>query len=276
MPQDIKSLPPLASDYPISAAQQEAYQHDGHISVKGLASREEINAFRPVIVTAVEKHNRESRPMAERDTYGKAFLQTTNLWQKDPASAQFTMAHRFAKVAADLMGVESVRLFHDQALFKEAGGGITPWHQDQFYWPLDSERCITMWMPLVDCSDQMGTMRFASGSDKEGYLGNFAISDTSDQVFLDLIKAKNFKLSGGLPMHAGDATFHSGWVLHAASPNTTPTRREAMTVIYFADKTRASFPKNENQVGDLATWLPGVKPGQFAETPINPVLYKKE
>ena len=38
---------------------------------------------------------------------------------------------------------KSVRLYHDQALFKEAGGGITPWHQDQHYWPLDTDRTIT-------------------------------------------------------------------------------------------------------------------------------------
>ena len=34
------------------------------------------------------------------------------------------------------MGVEGVRLYHHQALFKEPGGGYTPWHAGQFYWPL--------------------------------------------------------------------------------------------------------------------------------------------
>ena len=34
---------------------------------------------------------------------------------------RFTLARRFAKIAADLMGVEGVRIYHDQALFKEPG-----------------------------------------------------------------------------------------------------------------------------------------------------------
>jgi hypothetical protein len=37
------------------------------------------------------------------------------------------------------MEVEGVRLYHDQALFKEAEGGITPWHADHtigLYQPL--------------------------------------------------------------------------------------------------------------------------------------------
>ncbi len=270
-----QTLPELSSPYPISAQQQGEYETNGHILLKGVCAKDEVAAYREAIVDAALRFNGEKRAMSERDTYGKAFLQTTNLWAKDESVARFSMAKRFAKVAADLMGVEAVRLYHDQALFKEAGGGITPWHQDQFYWPLDSERCITMWMPLVDCTEEMGTMRFASGSDKEGFLGNFAISDKSDQVFLDMIKAKGFGLAGGKAMSAGDATFHSGWVLHAASPNTTDKRREAMTVIYFADKTRVSHPKNDNQKGDLDAWIPGGKIGEFAASKLNPILYSR-
>lgn len=41
-------------------------------------------------------------------------------------------------------------MYHDQALFKEPGGGPTPWHQDRFYSPLTTENTVTMWMPLVD------------------------------------------------------------------------------------------------------------------------------
>ena len=63
---------------------------------------------------------------------------------------------RFAGVAAALLGVDGVRLYHDQALFKEPGGGPTPWHQDQVYWPLATDRTITMWMPLVDLPDASG------------------------------------------------------------------------------------------------------------------------
>jgi len=62
------------------------------------------------------------------------------------------------------MGVHGVQLYHDHALFKPAGGKATPWHQGQFYWPLETNHTITMWMPLIDVSQKMGTMSFASGS----------------------------------------------------------------------------------------------------------------
>ena len=41
------------------------------------------------------------------------------------------------EIATELMQTDGARLYHDQALFKEAGGGITPWHADQYYWPLN-------------------------------------------------------------------------------------------------------------------------------------------
>src|SRR5262249_18585095 len=141
-----------------------------------------VAVYRRSIVDAVARLNRERRPLAERDTYGKAFLQTTNLWELDDTVRRFVMARRFARIAAELMGVEGVRLYHDQALFKEPGGGPTPWHQDQYYWPLDTPHTITMWMSLVDASADMGTMTFASGSQRDGYLADLAISDASQSA----------------------------------------------------------------------------------------------
>ena len=44
--------------------------------------------------------------------------------------------------------VKGVRIYHDQALYKEPGGGCTPWHADGYYFPLSSEKILTAWVPL--------------------------------------------------------------------------------------------------------------------------------
>src|SRR6478735_6368295 len=130
-------LPSLTSTINIDAAQTEAFQKNGHTLVKNIFNTDEVVAYRDVINEAAYKYNTEKRKIEERDTYGKAFLQVMNLWEVDGAVRSFTLAKRFASVAAQLLGVASVRLYHDQALYKESGGGYTPWHQDQYYWPLD-------------------------------------------------------------------------------------------------------------------------------------------
>jgi ectoine hydroxylase-related dioxygenase (phytanoyl-CoA dioxygenase family) len=173
------------------------------------------------------------------------------------------------------MGVDSVRLYHDQALFKEPGGGHTPWHQDQYYWPLDTNKTITMWMPLVDATAEMGTMTFASRSHTDGFLGHLEISDESEEKFRQFVAERGYPLTPCGPMKAGDATFHSGWTLHSAPGNATGVTREAMTIIYFADGTRLMEPDNKNRWNDLERWHPGQKPGELAGSPINPVLYSR-
>ncbi len=263
----------LSPEYGVTRSQQAEYRANGHILLEGVCPTQAVAHYRESITAAVERLNPESRPMEYRDTYGKAFLQTMNLWVDEGAVKDFVFARRFAKIAADLMGVDAVRLYHDQALYKEPGGGHTPWHQDQYYWPLSTAHTITLWMPLVDITVDMGIMSFASGSQGEGYLAALSISDESEEHFRAFVKEQGYAISKPRPMRAGDATFHNGWVLHNAPGNVTGAMREVMTIIYFADGTRVCEPNNPGRENDLRTWLPGCSPGDLAASPLNPVLY---
>ncbi len=271
---ETRALPDLSSDYVLDAAQIDSYRANGHTLLRGVCSPDEIAVYRDILNNATYSNNTQTRPLEERDTYGKAFLQIGNLWQLDEAASRFTLARRFAKIAADLMGVDAVRLYHDQALYKEAGGGPTPWHQDQYYWPLDTNHTVTMWMPLVDVPIETGALTFASGSNKEGLLGHLAISDESQETWGELVKERGFPVVNA-EMKAGDATFHSGWTLHTAPGNSGTSTREVMTIIYYADGTRALVPDNAARQSDLEGCLPGVKPGELAVSALNPLVYSR-
>ena len=182
---------------------------------------------------AAERGTFERRPIEERDTYSAAFLQRFNLWRVDDAVRCFVFAPRFGKAAADLLGVSGVRIYHDRALFKEPGGGHTPWHQDQFSWPLDTEKTITMWMRLADLDPRVGSMTFADGSHVSGKLRGHAISDESEAEFAGLVESEHL----------------------------------------FADSARVSEPDSAYQQFDLSVWLPGLNAGDLAASPINPRLW---
>lgn len=269
------SLPALSSEYLVSDEQRAAYARDGHVLLRGVCSSAEIAAYRHAIVDAARLYNREKRDLKERDTYGKAFLQTGNLWVHDETVKQFVCSRRFAGIAAQLMDAGGVRLYHDQALFKEPGGGLTPWHQDQQYWPLDTDNTITLWMPLVDASAEMGTMRFASGSHRTGYLGNIPISDQSEELFGRMVQERGYGIASSGAMRAGDATFHSGWTLHGAPSNSSDTAREVMTIIYYEDGTRVSRFDDPSRRGDRDAFFPGLEPGDLAESDTSPLLFER-
>src|SRR6266852_768399 len=247
-----------------------AFERDGHIHVHGLASRHAIAQYRAVIVAVVE--TAKDQPQGRIDDYSKLFTQVTNLWRISDAARQIVFSRRFAKAAAQLLGVSSVRLYHDQALFKPPGADRTPWHQDRYYWPLDSDRTITMWMPLVDVDMQMGSMIFASGSHRATGLGDLIISGETDRSLTSIIKERRWPVWSE-PVKAGDATFHAGGTLHSAGANRSDRVREVLTIIYFATGTRVAPPANPNQQVDLEVFLPGARPGEEAKSELNPVLY---
>ncbi|HXQ59353.1 MAG TPA: phytanoyl-CoA dioxygenase family protein [Acidimicrobiales bacterium] len=250
----------------------DGYRRDGHCVVRALASRHEVAAIRPAIEEAAARRTVGVAPLDERDTYGKAFLQATNVWRLDDAVREFVFDPRFARTAAQLMGVDSVRLYHDQALIKEPGGGPTPWHQDQRYWPLDTTDTITMWMPLADVAGEVGSMTFASGSHLLGDLGVPGISDETEALFADVVRRRGLSEDTHGALRAGDATFHAGWTLHRAGANPTGAPRPVITVIYFADGARVSEPADDYQRFDLAMWLKGAAPGERADGERNPRL----
>ena len=128
-------------------------------------------------------------------------------------------------------------------------------------------------MPLVEVPLKMGTMKFASGSQVAGYLGDLPISDESDAQLEALVSERGFAVENYGAMNAGDATFHSGWVLHGAPPNETDDMRQVITIIYYPDGTRVLEPDNENRQCDLDTWIPGGVPGEPAASELNPIVY---
>ncbi len=267
------ALPDLSDDFALSPASVDAFRERGHVVVRGLASAAEIAAHRPALLEAGAQSRYDHRPLEERDTYGRAFVQMFNLWRRNDVARAFVHSRRFAKVAAELLGVPAVRLYHDQALFKEPGGGPTPWHQDQFYWPLETDQTITLWMPLVPVTPEMGPMAFAAGSQRLGHLGDFPIGDESEAAFERIVAERGLRRAGETSLAPGDASFHSGWVRHRAPANRTDRLREAMTVIYYPDGTRVAPLDHPNRRFDRDAWLRGCEPGDLAAGPHNPVLY---
>jgi Phytanoyl-CoA dioxygenase (PhyH) len=266
------ALPPLDDPVDLDPEVAAGFARDGHALVRGLASPEEAAAYLPVIEKAA-LDTAWNKGLAEKgDEYSQAFLQSFNLWRVDPAIAGFVLSKRFAGVAAALLGVDRVRLYHDQALCKGPGGSHTPWHQDQYYWPLDTDRTITMWMPLVDIPPEVGSMTFATGSHQLGDLRGRPLGKESHREFAALIDERGLGTHTYGALRAGDATFHGGWTIHSAGRNPSDRLRTVMTVIYVADGARIPEQLSDAQDLDRRLWLGDRPPGARVDHELNPVI----
>jgi ectoine hydroxylase-related dioxygenase (phytanoyl-CoA dioxygenase family) len=262
----------LLEPYPLLPAQIAFYQKNRFIKLKNVLDEELVDYYAGVIGECVTRMNTEARPLEQRTTYGKAFLQLFNLWREDERIRALIFSKRLGKIAADLLQTNGVRLYHDQALFKEAGGGFTPWHADQYYWPLETDKTVTAWIPLQETPLNMGPLEFSAGSHVIVDGRELEISDDSELAIQQRLRVTHFPHVVE-PFDLGEISFHSGWVFHRAGANNTSDMRKVMTIIYMDKDMRLKEPENKNQVNDWNTWCPGAEIGEVIASPINPVLY---
>ncbi len=262
----------LNQEYTLTQEHLDFYETYRYIKLKQVFDAETISFYNEVITKKVTELTKEKQPIEKRDTYGKAFMQLFNLWQEDETIKTLVFSKRLAQIAAGLMQVNGVRLYHDQALFKEAGGGITPWHADQYYWPLASDKTITAWIPLQSTPLSMGPLEFSAGSHEIMEGRELSISDESEKVIQNRLKVTDFKHIVE-PFDCGEISFHSGWVFHRAGANTTQNTRKVMTIIYMDKDMKLKKPTNDGQQNDWDTWCPGAKIGETINSPLNPLLY---
>lgn len=248
------------------------FQENGFVKVSQLLDSSYLAEQNKIVEKLVHAANRNSEPMEERDTYKRAFIQITNLWRLSEKARAFVFNTVLARKAAELLNVDSVRLYHDQALFKEAGGGHTPWHRDQFYWPMDTENTITAWIPLVDVPKEMGPLAFVPGSQGWPAGKDLAISDGSEDFFDQLVKQRDSKIVKDT-YELGDVSYHRGWTLHRAEPNYTWNTRAVMTVIYMAADAKVKSDPTDVQLIDRDAFVPDRQPGDPCDTELNPVLF---
>jgi phytanoyl-CoA hydroxylase len=259
------SLDTLDTLYPLSDEQIAAYQRDGFIQIANVLQPADLSRLRDAVVKAVEMERTPPQPGATRSPYEQIFIQKVNLWRRHPAVREFVLCKRLGDLAARLSGCP-VRVWHDQALFKEPREGVkTPWHQDAHYWP--HQQCadqISIWIALRDATIENGCMSFIPGTQHVENLE--AIRLATPQNIFDL--APEFKgiKPRTIELKAGSCTFHNGLTFHYAGPNKSDGMREAFAIIYMPDGT--SYDGTEHIVTDSL----GLKVGEKLEGEMFPLV----
>ncbi len=264
----------LDRPYALTERQLADFRRDGFIRLKEVFSADELRRYGDEITRLTIALNTQTLPLEQRNTYDRAFLQVMNLWEESGIVREFVFGKRLAGLAAALLQVDGVRLYHDQSLYKEPGGGITPAHADQFYWPLASDRTITAWVPLQAVPMDMGPLAFFAESQHVEFGRDLEISDDSERAITANLDAQGFRIVDQ-PFELGEVSFHLGWTFHRAGPNRSQRPRSVMTVIYMDRDMRLRAPANAMQRADWERWCPGAVVGEIVDTPKNPVLFAR-
>jgi ectoine hydroxylase-related dioxygenase (phytanoyl-CoA dioxygenase family) len=264
----------LDTAYTLHPEQIDQFRQEGFIKLRDVFSADALAAYGHEITRLTIALNTQRRPLEERSTYDRAFLQVMNLWEHSPLVSRFVMGQRLGRLAAELLEVDGVRLYHDQSLYKEAGGGITPAHADQYYWPLASDRTITAWVPLQPVPQEMGPLGFYAGSQSVSFGRDLGISDESEEKISANMSRNGFAFISS-PFDLGEVSFHLGWTFHKAGANASNQPRSVMTIIYMDAAMRLLPTLSPIQANDRDQWCPGAREGEIVDTPKNPVVWQR-
>ena len=256
-------------DYPLTQDQIDQYRRDGFIQLDAVIPGPVLDVMRSAIVNAVAAETNEAPDKPKtgaRATYEKIFNQKVNLWQRHPDVARFALSTALGRIAMRLEG-RAMRIWHDQALFKEPmkGNNKTPWHQDAVYWPhVDRWHQTTIWIALKDANTQNGCMAFVEGTQSLGPLPAVDLSDPQD-LFDNAPHLRPVK-PVPQPLKAGSATFHNGLTFHYAGPNKSDGTREAFAIIYMPDGTQFDGSPH------IVTEGQGLAPGDVLASELFPLV----
>jgi len=248
----------------------ERFRRDGFVVVPDLLGDDEIEAYGAAVNAAVRQRTADdNRALADKSRYQQSFVQCMNLWEDFDDVRPLTFHPRLGQAAAELLGVDTIRVWHDQALYKLAGGRQTDAHQDHPYWPMLETPSITAWIPFATATRESGSLAFLPGShdiglrrfinifygDPEDILAHPDLRDL-EPVYVDVPK--------------GSVSFHHGLTVHFADGNGTDRDRAVHTIIYFRDGNTRGYP-NPHFAVDRA----GIEVGQPIRSDVTPIAWPR-
>ncbi len=219
----------------ITSEQRAEFQERGFIVVPDLLTDSECERYGREVEAGVRRRKAaDSRPLAEKSRYEQSFLQVINLWEDSPGVRPLTFHPRICEAAASLIDAPALRLWHDQALFKEPGGRETDPHQDQPYWPIEETDALTAWIPLDGSTLESGAMGYVPGSHRVGLRRFVNIFVGEPENVLERPEVRDVP-PVFVEVPRGGVAFHHSLTVHLARPNQSDRMRRVHTMIFFRD-----------------------------------------
>ncbi|MEY9929660.1 ectoine hydroxylase-related dioxygenase (phytanoyl-CoA dioxygenase family) [Catenulispora sp. GP43] len=140
-----------------------------------------------------------------------------------------------AATAAVLAGADSIRLWHDQLLYKPVDAGGAPsrvgWHTDRQYWQsCSSDDMLTAWIGFHDVDEANGGVSFLPGSQQWDVTGlDFFSQD--DTALIERTRSQGHSVDPVTPtLRRGQVSFHHCRTVHGSGLNHGSEPRRSLAV----------------------------------------------
>lgn len=245
----------------LTSDQQNSYNRDGYLVLKGLFSPEETQKL---YSAAIENSIMQKNAMDLNDQTGKKTKLTLWFTPGDDVFGYLIRSERMVQAVHQLLGEDSpVCHFHTKLMQKEPRvGGAWEWHQDYGYWYKNQfmfpDQLMSVMVALTPANKENGCLQVIKGSHKMGRVNHgFA----GEQVGADMEMVEHALKTMELVycnLEAGDVLFFHSNLLHRSEANLSEHPRWSLISCYNAQsniaysETSTSWRVPVNMVPDHA------------------------
>lgn len=247
------------------------YQQQGFLVIDDFLDAHELEQWRTNTQEAVDQRLAAQGDADAETYYARVFTQCLKLAETHDGMHEIMHDPRLGRLAGTLAGVDGIRIWHDQALFKPPFGNPTAWHLDNPYWSFSSRQAISLWVALDDATLENGCLYYLPGTQQTARYDNANIGQNIGALFGVYPEWKAIS-PVATPCRAGGAVLHNGLTAHGAGANMTNKPRRAMTCAYMPDG--AAFNGRQNVLPDA--YFQSLTPGDvLSDNTVNPLIWSR-
>lgn len=233
---------------------REQFEKDGYLSIKGFMSKSEIREINEKAQDFIRKIVPSMPPehvFYENKADPSTLKQLQHMDQYDPYFEKLFHHKKITGLAELLLGNEvagkNMQWFNKPPEI----GKETPAHQDGFYFMLEPNEALTMWLAIDHVDEENGCVKYLPASHKKGMRphGRTGVLGFSQGI----IDYNADDLANEVPMivEPGDLIVHHCLTIHRAGNNTSKRTRKGLGFIFYSCEAKEDILKQQKYQDQL-------------------------
>lgn len=250
--------------YSMPNNRRDVFQRDGYIVLHAMVDTAEVDDIRHQIdrfIAEVVPLSSETLAFYEIVDEPTSIMRLQNMQLHNDYFRQLFEDERFVDLAAELLGEEvtgrNLQWFNKPPRV----ANLTPPHQDGFYFMLEPNEAVTLWLALDEADEGNGCIRYVKGSAQRG----MRTHQRSDIIGFSqgITDYGDADLEAEVPIIAspGDMFAHHCMTIHRADGNPSERARAALGLVY--DAASSTYDEEKAQAYREQLWNGWRKEGKL-------------
>lgn len=225
---------------------KQEFDRQGYVVIPRFLNADEVQELR----REIERYITEVVPQVPaKDVYFevKGHLETIKqlirMNQYDSYFEELFSSDRFVKLAELLL--DGTVIGKNMQWFNKPTGvsRATPPHQDGYYFMLEPNEAVTMWLALDEVTEENGCVRYVSGSHLLGLRPHERTDTPGFSQSIPGYGVEDVRHEVAVPAHPGDLLVHHSLMIHRADANRSDRKRRALGLIYYSTKAKEDIER---------------------------------